>query len=292
MAAGALVVIGASAGGVDALRAVMRGLPPDLDAAVLVVLHIPRTAPSALPHILSRAGPLPATHAVHGEPLLAGRVYVAPPDYHLLVMDGRIRLSRGPAENGHRPAADPLFRSAALLAEERTIAVVLSGSRDDGTAGAAEVRARGGRVLVQEPAETLYPSMPRSVIEHVGCDQVCPAERLGAAIADLVRALPEYPGWATDGDPARQVSHADRPQHDATDLAGPGTGQTHRSGRDPADRARPEASTAEAARRRGAPAMRHEQTEEWARQTSRLIRELIERWGSSGGWPHDGEPAG
>ncbi|MGH3931668.1 MAG: chemotaxis protein CheB, partial [Pseudonocardiaceae bacterium] len=109
----ALVVVGASAGGVEALRAMVHGFPCDLDAAVLVVLHIPPGAPSALPKILARAGSLPAVAGRDGELIKPGRVYVAPADHHMLIRDGQIALSRGPAENGHRPAVDPLFRSAA-----------------------------------------------------------------------------------------------------------------------------------------------------------------------------------
>jgi two-component system chemotaxis response regulator CheB len=200
---GALVVIGASAGGVEALRALVAGLLPDLDAAVLVVLHIPRTGPSALAKILGRTGPLPCASAVDGESLESGRIYVAPADHHLLVLEGRIRLSHGPAENGHRPAVDPLFRSAARLFGNRTVAVVLSGARDDGTAGAATVAARGGRVLVQDPDDALHASMPRSVIEHVGADRICPAAKLGPVVAEVVAALgekPANPGSASNAD--------------------------------------------------------------------------------------------
>jgi two-component system chemotaxis response regulator CheB len=204
---GALVVVGASAGGVEALRLLVGGLPPDLDAAVLIVLHIPRTGPSALARILGRTGPLPCSSAVDGEPLEPGRIYVAPADHHLLVLEGRVRLSRGPAENGHRPAVDPLFRSAARQFGGGTVAVVLSGARDDGTAGAATVAARGGRVLVQDPDDALHSSMPRSVIEHVGADRICPAAKLGPVIAEVVAEVvaapgdaPANPGSASDAD--------------------------------------------------------------------------------------------
>jgi two-component system chemotaxis response regulator CheB len=185
-----VVVLGASAGGVEALREIVSRLPSDLDAAVLVVLHIPRNAPSALPRILARHGPLPASSATDGEALQAARIYVAPADRHLLVSDGRVRLSPGPAENGHRPAIDPLFRSAARWYDGRVIAAVLSGSRDDGTSGLAAVVDRGGLALVQDPDDALHPSMPRSAMEHVPSARAYPAGKLADAIAGAVGALP------------------------------------------------------------------------------------------------------
>ncbi|AEV83622.1 two-component system, chemotaxis family, response regulator CheB [Actinoplanes sp. SE50] len=190
-----LIAVGASAGGVEALRALVAGLPADLPAAVLVVLHLPRSAPSALPQILTRSGPLPAAIATDGEEPAPGRIYVAPADRHLLVLDGRIRLSHGPAENGHRPAVDPLFRSAARALADRVIAVVLSGSGDDGAVGAAAVAAAGGAVVVQAPEDALHPTMPRAVLTRVPRARVAVAAELGVLLAELSREkVPGLPG--------------------------------------------------------------------------------------------------
>ncbi|BCY11159.1 chemotaxis protein CheB [Actinoplanes sp. L3-i22] len=183
-----LIVAGASAGGVEALRAMVAGLPADLPAAVLVVLHLPRASPSALPRILTRAGPLPAVTAVDGEVVHAGRIYVAPADRHLMLIDGRIRLSHGPAENGHRPAIDPLFRSAARARGGRVVAVVLSGTRDDGAAGAEVVAAQGGLVVVQDPADAVFASMPEAAVTRVPSAYVRSADVIGKLLGELCAA--------------------------------------------------------------------------------------------------------
>jgi two-component system, chemotaxis family, protein-glutamate methylesterase/glutaminase len=189
-----VVAVGASAGGVEALRALVAGLPPDYPGAVLVVLHVPRDAPSALPAILTRSGPLPAATATEGEKLRTGRIYVAPNDRHLLVVDGRIRLTRGPAENGHRPAIDPLFRSVARSFGRRAIGVVLSGSRDDGAAGLGTIAERGGATLVQDPVDALYPWMPRAAIAHTHPDSIAPVAKLGGLIGGITAMdLPATP---------------------------------------------------------------------------------------------------
>jgi two-component system chemotaxis response regulator CheB len=185
-----LVVVGASAGGVEALRAVAAGLPHDLAAAVVVVLHIPRGAPSALPGILDRSGPLPAVAAEQAAPLRHGVVYVAPADHHVLVVNGHLQLSTGPIENGHRPAIDPLFRSAALSHGPNAVGVVLSGTRDDGTAGLAAIVARGGTAVVQEPEDALHSAMPANALAQVPGALVHPAAKIGPVLGELVSRPP------------------------------------------------------------------------------------------------------
>ncbi|MBF6235620.1 chemotaxis protein CheB [Nocardia otitidiscaviarum] len=188
-----VIVVGASAGGVEALREFVRGIPEDATAAVLVVLHMPPRGVSALPAILRRAAGLPVEAARSGSRLCGGRIYTAVPDHHLLVLDGRIVLSHGPTENGHRPGVDALFRSAALAWGPRTAGVVMSGSLDDGTAGLSMIKARGGLAAVQDPKEALYRSMPESAMAQVRVDLALPAAELGAAVMRLLRVRPHRP---------------------------------------------------------------------------------------------------
>ncbi len=184
-----IIVIGASAGGVEALKEIVAGFPNDLPAAVLVVLHVSPHGTSVLPAILSRAGVLPAVHAADGQLLELGKIYVAPPDHHLLVTNGYAALSRGPRENGHRPAVDPLFRTAARRYGARVIGVVLSGVLDDGTAGLLAIKARGGICVCQDPEDAMYRAMPQNAIETVGVDHTAPA----ATMADLLTRLANLP---------------------------------------------------------------------------------------------------
>lgn len=167
-----MVAVAASAGGVEALRAFVSALPADLDAVVVVCLHIPPAGPSVLPSILSRAGPLPARHPRDGEPLRSGEILVAPPDRHLTVTRDTVRVLAGPRENGHRPAADVMFRSAAASFGAAAAAAVLSGTMDDGVAGLRAVRAAGGLTLVQDPATAAFPGMPKAAIEDADPDVV------------------------------------------------------------------------------------------------------------------------
>jgi two-component system, chemotaxis family, protein-glutamate methylesterase/glutaminase len=186
----ALVVIGASAGGVSALQQVIGRLPADLRAAVCVVLHVAPSSPSALARILDRSGPLPCRPAADGDPLRLGEVLVAPPDRHLVIEDGVVRLTLAARENGHRPAVDALFRSAAHTHDGHVIGVVLSGSQDDGSAGLALIKQHGGRAVVQDPADATYEGMPSSAIEHTVPDAVVPADRLAETIVSLVAQNP------------------------------------------------------------------------------------------------------
>jgi len=180
-----IVVVGASAGGVEALAELAASLPADLPAAVFVVLHVSATGTSALPEILSRHGPLPASHAKDGELVERGRIYVAPPDHHVLLRGGHVHLARGPRENGHRPAVDSLFRSAAREYATRVIGVVLSGALDDGTAGLLAIKSRGGVAVVQETEDALYPGMPCNALEHVHVDHVVAVASMGKLLARL-----------------------------------------------------------------------------------------------------------
>ncbi len=196
-----IIVVGASAGGVEVLTQLVRDLPAGLPAALFVVLHIPTQSPSVLPSILNRAirkrqpnSPLQALHPNDGEAIVHGRIYVAPPDRHLLIKDGHIHLARGPKENGHRPAVDPLFRTAARIYGQRVIGVVLSGTLDDGTAGLAAVKQQGGVAIVQDPEEALYSGMPRSAIENVEVDYILPISEIAPVLVQLAEKPVEPEG--------------------------------------------------------------------------------------------------
>ncbi len=201
-----LIVIGASAGGVTALRRLVADLSPDLAAPVLIVLHLAPAGPSRLAEILTRAGPLAAEVASEDEELVVGRIYVAPPDFHLVVREGRCGLSAAARENGHRPAVDTLFRSAAASRGSAVIGVLLTGLLDDGTSGALAIKDVGGTLIVQHPDDAEYPDMPRSALRHVAADHVVPLAAIGPLLARIANAsVPTAASWTFLADPERPL---------------------------------------------------------------------------------------
>jgi two-component system, chemotaxis family, protein-glutamate methylesterase/glutaminase len=181
-----VVVVGASTGGIEATKALASGLPANFQAAVFIVVHISPSSPGMLPALLNRAGPLPVASAVQGASFERGNIYVAPPDHHMLIeAPDRIRVSRGPKENGFRPAVDPLFRSAALAFGPRVAGVILSGNLDDGTVGLAAIRRRGGLAIVQDPSEASASSMPLSALREVRVDHCVGVAAMALLLANL-----------------------------------------------------------------------------------------------------------
>jgi two-component system chemotaxis response regulator CheB len=179
-----VIVIGASAGGVEAISRIVADLPRDIRASILVVLHISRGR-SLLPEILTRAGRLPASHPTDKEPLQYGHIYVAPPDHHLVVQPGAARVVHSASENGVRPAVDPLFRSAARAYGSRVIGVILTGTLDDGTAGTVAIKEAGGVTIAQDPEEAFAPGMPRSAIRTGAVDHVVALRDIALLLAAL-----------------------------------------------------------------------------------------------------------
>ena len=179
-----IVVLGASAGGVEAITRVLKDAS-EADAAFVVVVHMPADARTVLPEIVTRATGLPSRLAEDGEELAAGTVLIAPPGRHTLVCRGSVAVVNGPRENRARPAIDPLFRSAAAAYGPRVVAVALSGVLDDGTAGAGAVRRNGGLVVVQSPDDALFADIPRNIIDQVGADYVLPSSEIGMILRRL-----------------------------------------------------------------------------------------------------------
>lgn len=188
-----IVVIGASSGGVDVLTRLVSALPEAFPAAIFIVLHVRPDAPSMLPAILNRAGVLPAAHAVDSEPIRTGRIYVAPPGMQMYVHRSRVAVERGPRENMHRPAIDPLFRTAAHHHGSRVIGIVASGALDDGTAGLQAVKEAGGLAVVQDPADAACSSMPAHAMARVSVDYCVKADALATLIVRLVHQAPTTP---------------------------------------------------------------------------------------------------
>jgi len=220
-----VIGVAASAGGVEALRVLVRPLPADLDAALCIVLHIPATGRSLLAPILNRVTALDVRLAEHGAPLEPGTIYVARADHHLLIRADRIELSRGPKENGVRPAADPMFRSLAGAWGSAAMAVVLSGALDDGAAGTLAIAQAGGRVIVQDPEDALVPSMPASALAVATSPEVAPVAAIGELIARLAgtptASRAEEEDVSTEPDPAEIAFGPNRPDGPASGFTCP-----------------------------------------------------------------------
>jgi len=217
-----LVVVGASAGGIEALSTIVTQLPADLDAAVLIVVHVPASYPSHLPEILARQAALPAAHVADGEPIRLSTIRVAPPDHHLVVRDGHLHLTRGPRENRHRPSIDVLFRTAAEWYGPQVTGVILSGGPGDGVAGARAISEAGGTLLVQAPNDATIAALPQSVLPIAEPDAVMPAFQIGRRLGERANGganaslqpsirkevqtagmtevpTPQLPGWQPSG---------------------------------------------------------------------------------------------
>jgi two-component system chemotaxis response regulator CheB len=199
-----VVGVGASAGGVEALSMLVRSIPADIQAVILVVLHMPPDAESRLAEILGRAGLLPSSNAEHGRKLEAGRIFVAPPDRHLIVSGGDMWLVDGPRENSVRPSVDPLLRSIASTYGPRGVGLVLSGAQDDGAVGMAAIHAAGGTTIVQEPDEALAPGMPLAAMANTQVDHVLRVADIGPLLARIADSEPGSEPTAYDN-PAAEI---------------------------------------------------------------------------------------
>jgi two-component system chemotaxis response regulator CheB len=188
MAVRDIVVIGASAGGVEGIRKLVAGLPYDLPAAVFVTMHITARSDGILPTLIARAGPLEAEHAIDGERIRHGRIYVAPPDYHLLLRSGHVHLSHGPRENLQRPCINAMFRSAAEAYGDRVCGVVLSGLLDDGAAGLWQIQQKNGATIVQDPGEATFRSMPESAIRGLNVQYIVRLAEMAPLLVRLASA--------------------------------------------------------------------------------------------------------
>jgi two-component system, chemotaxis family, protein-glutamate methylesterase/glutaminase len=180
-----IIVIGASAGGFEAIKRLVASLPADLPVSIFVVWHMSPSVRGVLPQVLNRFNSMLAEHAIDNEPIVPGRIYIAPPDHHLLVEPGRVRVTHGPKENRFRPAVDPLFRSAAYAYGSQVIGIVLSGALDDGTAGLWTVKQRGGLAIVQDPLDAEVPSMPQNALNQVKVDYSVPVAQMGELLVRL-----------------------------------------------------------------------------------------------------------
>jgi two-component system, chemotaxis family, protein-glutamate methylesterase/glutaminase len=193
-----IIVIGGSAGALAILQRIVRDFPQNFPASVFVVLHVSPDAPSLLDEIVNRAGPLSAGFAKDEERIVPSRIYIAPPDRHLLISGGTLRLTRDPRENRSRPAIDPLFRSAARSYGRKVIAVLLSGLYDDGVQGLQVISQSGGTVIGLKPEDTSFPQMPENAIKYDHPDFVLPADDIFPKLEQLVVNHKSETGMLTD----------------------------------------------------------------------------------------------
>lgn len=215
-----IVVIGTSAGGVQALQRLLGALPADLPAAVLIVQHLWPTGESLLVKILERTSRLDVTEAADQMPIVRGRVHVAPPDFHLMVEEGRLAVVRGPRENRTRPSINPLFRSAASVYRHRVVGVILTGTLDDGAAGLWAVKQCGGVAVVQSDAA--FDDMPRSAVESVAVDHHVPLDEIAPLLDRLTREDLGKPSPVTVPRVVRMNDDASKLKSTEIDLDGVG----------------------------------------------------------------------
>ncbi|MBV9271833.1 MAG: chemotaxis protein CheB [Candidatus Eremiobacteraeota bacterium] len=180
-----VVMIGGSAGALEPLQTIVSRLPQDVGAAIFITMHVPPDSASALPHILTRAGTLFATHGIDGAPIAANRIIIAPPNHHLFIEGGTMRVSHGPRENNHRPSIDVLFRSGAHAAGPAACGVIISGTLDDGVAGLVAISRAGGLCVAQDPSEAQFPDMPTNAINTGVVNEV----RAASAIPETILAF-------------------------------------------------------------------------------------------------------
>ena len=220
-----IVVIGASAGGIPALQTIVGQLSPDFPAPILVVVHISDSHESVLPNMLKRAGSLNAVHPYNGQQVEPGTIYVAPPNYHMVMIDHHVQLKNLPKENRHRPAIDPLFRSAARAHGDNVVGVILSGALDDGTGGLIDIKQHKGIAVVQDPQDAMFSSMPESACRYVDVDYILPADEIGRQLTQIlieVEDRMEQPSGSSQT-PQNTIDIADKKEvmlHDLHDQPG------------------------------------------------------------------------
>ena len=216
---GNIIVIGGSAGALEPLKCIVSVLPRDFPATLFVVLHVSAEAPTFIPQILTKMTGLEVKHPADGEKIEKGVIYVAKPDFHMLVEGNKVPMSRGPRENRHRPAIDPLFRTAARAYGPRVIGLILSGSLDDGATGLTAVKFRGGVTIVQDPEDALVGQMPQRAMEHSRPDYVLPADEIGRTIVKLITS--KRAASKREGVPMEEKRPRNEKELDVSDLKAP-----------------------------------------------------------------------